>query len=86
MRPLFTGVFSSASEPSVSQANGAIDDDQTKPLNVIICGAGIGGLVAAIALRRQGHNVTILEQWDGAGETGEYQASFVFSEGVRLTV
>lgn len=30
-----------------------------KPLNVAIVGAGIGGLTTAIALRRQGHNVTV---------------------------
>lgn len=46
------------------------DTEDTSPLNVIICGAGIGGLAAAIGLRKQGHNVTLLEQWDGAGETG----------------
>ncbi|MGB1213719.1 MAG: FAD-dependent oxidoreductase [Pikeienuella sp.] len=33
-----------------------------KPLNVIVAGAGIGGLAAAIQLARLGHAVTILEQ------------------------
>jgi 2-polyprenyl-6-methoxyphenol hydroxylase-like FAD-dependent oxidoreductase len=31
-------------------------------LRVIIAGAGIGGLVAAIALRQQGHRVEVYEQ------------------------
>jgi 2-polyprenyl-6-methoxyphenol hydroxylase-like FAD-dependent oxidoreductase len=30
-----------------------------QPLNISIVGAGIGGLTAAIALRRNGHNVQV---------------------------
>lgn len=37
-------------------------------LNVIIVGAGLGGLAASIALARGGHNVTILEQAVALGE------------------
>jgi 2-polyprenyl-6-methoxyphenol hydroxylase-like FAD-dependent oxidoreductase len=36
-----------------------IDMDETKPLKVLIIGAGLGGLTAAIALRRQGHSVKV---------------------------
>lgn len=32
-----------------------------KKLNIVICGAGIAGLAAAIALRRKGHEVTVIE-------------------------
>lgn len=40
----------------VMNGNNTID---TTPLNVVIVGAGIGGLTAAIGLRRNGHNVTV---------------------------
>ena len=39
-------------------------------LNVAIVGAGLGGLGAAVALRRQGHHVTVYERYDFAGEVG----------------
>lgn len=42
----------------------------SSPLNVAIIGAGLGGVGAAVALRRQGHNVTVFERYDFAGEVG----------------
>ncbi|EAT85338.2 hypothetical protein SNOG_07872 [Parastagonospora nodorum SN15] len=39
-------------------------------LKVLVVGAGIGGLTAAIALRKEGHDVQILEQSDFAREAG----------------
>lgn len=41
-----------------------------KPLKIVIVGAGIGGLSAAIFLRQQGHHVTLLEQSRFANELG----------------
>lgn len=39
-------------------------------LDIAVVGGGIGGLAAAIALRRAGHKVTIYERADFAGEVG----------------
>ncbi|ROV99928.1 hypothetical protein VMCG_06182 [Cytospora schulzeri] len=45
-------------------------DDHPHPLKVIVVGAGIGGLSAALSLRRNGHQVNIFEQSRFANETG----------------
>ncbi len=43
---------------------------QESPLNIIIVGAGIGGLAAGLGLRRQGHNVRIFEKSKFGNEIG----------------
>jgi pyruvate/2-oxoglutarate dehydrogenase complex dihydrolipoamide dehydrogenase (E3) component len=47
---------------STPSTEAMLDQENTKPLSVAIIGAGIGGLVCAIACRRQGLQVTVLEQ------------------------
>lgn len=44
--------------------------NQWRPLDVAVIGGGIGGMSAAIALRRAGHSVTIYERSNYAGEVG----------------
>lgn len=50
--------------------NGTNGHDRPSSLRIVIVGAGIGGLTAAIALRQQGHEVVILEQSRFATEAG----------------
>lgn len=40
------------------------------PHDIAIIGSGLGGLSAAIALRRSGHRVTVYERYDFGGEVG----------------
>lgn len=56
------------SSTSIQSSQVATEGDSR--LKIIICGAGIGGLTAATALRRQGHQVDIYEQSQLANEVG----------------
>lgn len=49
---------------------GSNDIDEWQRLSIGVIGGGIGGLSAAIALRRSGHEVTVYERHDFAGEVG----------------
>ena len=40
------------------------------PLKIVIVGAGIGGLAAAIGLARNGHQITVYERLSSATEVG----------------
>lgn len=55
----------------MAKANPTTDTSELK-LNVIVVGAGIGGMAAATALGRRGHNVTVFED---APQIGEVQTA-----------
>jgi hypothetical protein len=44
--------------------------DTPTTLSIAIIGSGLGGLSAAVALRRQNHKVVIFERYDFGGEVG----------------
>ncbi|RYP00594.1 hypothetical protein DL764_006468 [Monosporascus ibericus] len=58
-----------ASNGTLAASSGASEAD-SHGLRIVIIGAGIGGLTAAVYLRKQGHKVTLLEQSRFANELG----------------
>ncbi|KAL7270265.1 hypothetical protein RUND412_007033 [Rhizina undulata] len=70
---IYSSTTSSAAheeETNHSSAPELNKEETGRPLDVIIAGAGIGGLSAAIGLRESGHNVKIFEQSRFANEIG----------------
>ena len=55
--------------PGRIDPNGHLNDTPRK-LRIIICGAGLGGLGAAIALKRKGHEVVVVEGASKLSEIG----------------
>ena len=53
----------SADTPSITKSS--LQDGVNRPLKVLVIGAGIAGLSAAVGLRRAGHEVEVLSPWRG---------------------
>lgn len=51
-----------------ASTNGMSNDARVAPLSIIVVGAGLGGLAAAISCTLAGHEVTVLEQASKLGE------------------
>ena len=64
--------------PHAEKEGGVVSQE---PLRVIIVGAGIGGLAAAVGLRRAGIDVKVFERTRELGEVGS--AFFVWTNGMR---
>ena len=45
---------------------------ETAPIDVLVVGAGIGGLFTAIELHRHGNRVPVIESKKGVGSIGKY--------------
>ncbi|CAK7223164.1 hypothetical protein SCUCBS95973_005085 [Sporothrix curviconia] len=59
------------SAPAASASTTAApSSSSTSPLHIVVVGAGIGGLLAAIGLRADGHSVVVLDQATTFGEVG----------------
>lgn len=50
-----------------------------KPLNIVIVGAGIGGLEAALALAEDGHQILVLDAVTEFGEVLQSLFKYCFS-------
>ncbi|KAI1486356.1 FAD binding domain-containing protein [Biscogniauxia mediterranea] len=59
-----------SSYTELRQGQGKMERDEQSKLNVIVVGAGLGGLGAAIAILLAGHHVTVLEAAREIGEVG----------------
>ena len=72
----FTETLDLSHTESVSvNGHGDVHCDQPSGINVLIVGAGVGGLVAALECNRKGHNVRVWERSESAAAGGERSVS-----------
>lgn len=62
----------SQTNPTPANGHSDVHCDPPSRINVLIVGAGVGGLVAAIECHRKGHNVRIWERAKSASAGGKH--------------
>lgn len=62
----------SHTDPVLVNGHSDVHCDPPSGIDVLIVGAGVGGLVAAIECHRKGHNVRIWERSKSAAAGGEH--------------
>jgi ribulose 1,5-bisphosphate synthetase/thiazole synthase len=62
----------SHTDPISANGHSDVHRDPPSGINILIVGAGVGGLVAAIECHRKGHNVQIWERSKSAAAGGEH--------------
>lgn len=62
----------SPADPSLVNGHSDVHCDPPSEINVLIVGAGVGGLVAAIECHRKGHNVRVWERSKSPAAGGEH--------------
>ncbi|HLL51000.1 MAG TPA: FAD-dependent oxidoreductase, partial [Thermomicrobiales bacterium] len=61
------GVTTAMVSPVVGQAQSGLAELATAPMKILVLGAGMAGLTAALALHRRGHDVTVIEYQNRVG-------------------
>lgn len=66
----------SHTDPSLIDGHDVVHGDPPSGINVLIIGAGVGGLVAALECHRKGHSVRVWERSETAVAGGKISFSY----------
>lgn len=66
-RQILAGGVAAAAAAAVPLAAPALAQEKSRPREILVLGAGVSGLTAAIALQRRGHKVTVIERQNRIG-------------------
>ena len=68
----------SQTDPDLTNGHDNVHCEPPTGINVLIIGAGVGGIVAALECHRKGHNVRIWERSRSAAAGGECYFSLLY--------